>query len=244
METKPTHKCLNCEKPYKSLNTLNKHMLTCVANKINATKVKTPVQAKPQVQAKPTVQAKNPVQAKTHNPIKNKILKNSIQVNDAQSDEDSQSDEDENKSEDDKQKPGNNYDVSMTFLEGQRVKVEMKKQAKEGQEDGEQILKEILKPKISESYQDEIDKLSGLINMVTEFVIPSTEPDKDRMIDQLKNTMMVMMIQARNLIKEMKKMTYRNNYLKNNVMLAAFVLDRCRKDVPESEEEFEELFTS
>ena len=80
--------------------------------------------------------------------------------------------------------------------------------------------------------------------MVTEFVIPSTEPDKDRMIDQLKNTMMVMMIQARNLIKEMKKMTYRNNYLKNNVMLAAFVLDRCRKDVPESEEEFEELFTS
>jgi len=239
METKPTHKCLNCEKPYKSLNTLNKHMLTCVANKINATKVKTPVQAKP------TVQAKNPVQAKTHNPIKNKILKNSIQVNDAQSDEDSQSDEDENKSEeDDKQKPANNYDVSMTFLEGQRVKVEMKKQAKEGQEDGEQILKEILKPKISESYQDEIDKLSGLINMVTEFVIPSTEPDKDRMIDQLKNTMMVMMIQARNLIKEMKKMTYRNNYLKNNVMLAAFVLDRCRKDVPESEEEFEELFTS
>ena len=239
METKPTHKCLNCEKPYKSLNTLNKHMLTCVANKINATKVKTPVQAKP------TVQAKNPVQAKTHNPIKNKILKHSIQVNDAQSDEDSQSDEDENKSEeDDKQKPANNYDVSMTFLEGQRVKVEMKKQAKEGQEDGEQILKEILKPKISESYQDEIDKLSGLINMVTEFVIPSTEPDKDRMIDQLKNTMMVMMIQARNLIKEMKKMTYRNNYLKNNVMLAAFVLDRCRKDVPESEEEFEELFTS
>ena len=239
METKPTHKCLNCEKPYKSLNTLNKHMLTCVANKINATKVKTPVQAKP------TVQAKNPVQAKTHNPIKNKILKNSIQVNDAQSDEDSQSDEDENKSEeDDKQKPANNYDVSMTFLEGQRVKVEMKKQAKEGQEDGEQILKEILKPKISESYQDEIDKLSGLINMVTEFVIPSTEPDKDRMIDQLKNTMMVMMIQARNLIKEMKKMTYRNNYLKNNVMLAEFVLDRFRKDVPESEEEFEELFTS
>ena len=80
--------------------------------------------------------------------------------------------------------------------------------------------------------------------MVTEFVIPSSEPDKDRMIDQLKNTMMVMMIQARNLIKEMKKMTYRNDYLKNNVMLAAFVLDRCRKDVPETEEEFEELFTS
>ena len=199
-------------------------MLTCVANKTTTNQPKV---------------GKN----------KNKILKNSIQVTETSDDMDnsntsslshSQSDTDDSGDE----KTKNNYDVSMTFLEGQRVKVEMKKQANEGEDDGEQILKEILKPKISESYQDEIDKLSGLINMVTEFVIPSTEPDKDRMIDQLKNTMMVMMIQARNLIKEMKKMTYRNNYLKNNVMLAAFVLDRCRKDVPETEEEFEELFTS
>jgi len=225
METKPVHKCLNCQKPYKSLNALNKHMLLCIANKTKARQAKVAMN-------------------------KNKILKNSIQVAEtnesdtsSQSDSHSESDEDDN-DKDDKEKTGNNYDVSMTFLEGQRVKVEMKKQAKEGEPDGEQILKEILKPKISESYQDEIDKLSGLITMVTEFVIPSTEPDKDRMIDQLKNTMMVMLIQARNLIKEMKKMTYRNNYLKNNVMLAAFVLDRCRKDVPETEEEFEELFTS
>jgi hypothetical protein len=212
-------------------------MLTCVTTKTTASQSVPATQSKPVTKAKPS------------NPIKNKILKNSIQLtqtsgggNDTSSLSDSQSDEDEE--ENDKPNPGNNYDVSMTFLEGQRVKVEMKKQGKDGQEDGEQILKEILKPKISESYQDEIDKLSGLINMVTEFVIPSTEPDKDRMIEQLKNTMMVMLIQARNLIKEMKKMTYRNNYLKNNVMLAAFVLDRCRKDVPESEEEFEELFTS
>jgi hypothetical protein len=224
METKPTHNCLKCEKPYKSLNTLNKHMLTCVANKTKANQLKV---------------GKN----------KNKILKNSIQVMDTSggmnvTDTSSHSDPQNDEEDSEKENAENNYDVSMTFLEGQRVKVEMKKQAKEGEEDGEQILKEILKPKISESYQDEIDKLSGLINMVTEFVIPSTEPDKDRMIDQLKNTMMVMMIQARNLIKEMKKMTYRNNYLKNNVMLAAFVLDRCRKDVPETEEEFEELFTS
>jgi hypothetical protein len=224
METKPIHKCLKCDKSYKSLNTLNKHMLSCVANKTTT----------------------NQTKDRTN---KNKILKNNIQVTDTSdnmngtdtsSQSDPQSDEDDNSNE----KTKNNYDVSMTFLEGQRVKVEMKKQANEGEEDGEQILKEILKPKISESYQDEIDKLSGLINMVTEFVIPSKEPDKDKMIDQLKNTMMVCMIQARNLIKEMKKMTYRNNYLKNNVMLAAFVLDRCRKDVPETEEEFEELFTS
>lgn len=224
MEPKPIHKCLKCEKPYKSLNTLNKHMLKCVANNTTTNQPKVGMN-------------------------KNKILKNSIQVTETSDDMDnsntsslSDSQSDANDSGDETTK--NNYDVSMTFLEGQRVKVEMKKQANDGEEDGEQILKEILKPKISESYQDEIDKLSGLINMVTEFVIPSTESDKDKMIDQLKNTMMVMMIQARNLIKEMKKMTYRNNYLKNNVMLAAFVLDRCRKDVPETEEEFEELFTS
>lgn len=224
METKTAHKCLNCEKPYKSLTTLNKHMLKCIANKTTTNQEKVGTN-------------------------KNKILKNNIQVMDTSdemngTDTSSQSDPQSDEEDSGTEKTGNNYDVSMTFLEGQRVKVEMKKQAKDGQEDGEQILKEILKPKISESYQDEIDKLSGLINMVTEFVIPSEEPDKDRMIDQLKNTMMVMMIQARNLIKEMKKMTYRNNYLKNNVMLAAFVLDRCRKDVPETEEEFEELFTS
>lgn len=224
MEPKPIHKCLKCEKPYKSLNTLNKHMLSCVANNTTTNQPKVGMN-------------------------KNKILKNSIQVTETSDDMDnsntsslSDSQSDANDSGDETTK--NNYDVSMTFLEGQRVKVEMKKQANDGEEDGEKILKEILKPKISESYQDEIDKLSGLINMVTEFVIPSTESDKDKMIDQLKNTMMVMMIQARNLIKEMKKMTYRNNYLKNNVMLAAFVLDRCRKDVPETEEEFEELFTS
>ncbi len=95
METKPVHNCLNCAKSYKSLNTLNKHMLTCLGSKttVNQTKTKS-------------------------GSNKNKILKNSIQLtesndahSDAHSDVDSESDNDENS----KQKTGNNYDVSMTF---------------------------------------------------------------------------------------------------------------------------------
>ena len=138
--------------------------------------------------------------------------------------------------------PGNNYDISMSFLEGNRIQVEVKKQSVDGVEDGEQVLREILKPKISESYQDEIDKLEDLIKMVKVFAIPSDDNDKDRMIDQLKNTIAVMMIQAKNLINEMKQMSFRNNYYKNNIMLASYVLDKCRKDVPGSEEEFEQMF--
>jgi len=138
--------------------------------------------------------------------------------------------------------PGNNYDISMSFLEGNRIQVEVKKQAVDGEEDGEQVLKEILKPKISETYQDEIDKLEDLIKMVKVFAIPNNDNDKDKMIDQLKNTITVMMIQAKNLINEMKQMSFRNNYYKNNIMLASYVLDKCRKDVPGSEEEFEQMF--
>jgi len=62
----------------------------------------------------------------------------------------------------------NNYDVNMTFLEGNKVEVEVKKQPNEGDEkqDGEKVLKEILKPKISPSYQDEIDKLESLVKVI------------------------------------------------------------------------------
>ena len=209
------HTCLNCSKPYKSLTTLNKHMLKCVPKGIKAKEAMSG----------------------------NKIIKNNININNDSEDE-SDSGKDYDNVNNNETTLGNNYDVSMTFLEDQRIKVEVKKQPPDDQEDGDQILKEILKPKISETYQDEIDKLGGLINMVNEFVIPNEDSDKDRMIDQLKNTMTVMMIQAKNLIKEMKKMSYRNNYLKNNVMLAAFVLDRCRKDVPESDDDFDNMFSS
>jgi len=37
-------------------------------------------------------------------------------------------------------------------------------------------------------------------------------------------------------------MSRRNSYFKNNIILASFILDKCRKDVPETEEEYENMF--
>jgi len=51
------------------------------------------------------------------------------------------------------------------------------------------------------------------------------------------------MTQSQNLIKEMKQMSRRNSYFKNNIMLASFVLDKCRKEVPETDEDFENMFS-
>jgi hypothetical protein len=140
-------------------------------------------------------------------------------------------------------KKENNYDVNMTFLEGNKVAVEVKKQSDNEEEDGEQVLKEILKPKVSPSYQQEIDKLQDLIEMFKTLPIPEKQESKDLTINQLKNIIAILMTQSQNLIKEMKQMSRRNSYFKNNIMLASFVLDKCRKEVPETDEEFENMFS-
>jgi hypothetical protein len=137
----------------------------------------------------------------------------------------------------------NNYDVNMTFLEGNKVSVEVKKQPDNEEEDGEHVLKEILKPKVSPSYQQEIDKLQDLIEMFKTLPIPEKPDNKDLTINQLKNIITILMTQSQNLIKEMKQMSRRNSYFKNNIMLASFVLDKCRKEVPETDEEFEDMFS-
>ncbi len=138
----------------------------------------------------------------------------------------------------------NNYDVNMTFLEGNKVEVEVKKQPNEGEDkqDGEKVLKEILKPKISPSYQDEIDKLESLVKVIKSLPISDDPEKKDQTIGQLKNTLAIVMTQSKNLIKEMQNMSRRNSYFKNNIILASFILDKCRKDVPETEEEYENMF--
>ena len=140
-------------------------------------------------------------------------------------------------------KKENNYDVNMTFLEGNKVAVEVKKQSDNEEEDGEQVLKEILKPKVSPSYQQEIDKLQDLIEMFKTLPIPEKPESKDLTINQLKNIIAILMTQSQNLIKEMKQMSRRNSYFKNNIMLASFVLDKCRKEVPETDEDFENMFS-
>jgi len=140
-------------------------------------------------------------------------------------------------------KKENNYDVNMTFLEGNKIAVEVKKQSDNEEDDGEQVLKEILKPKVSPSYQQEIDKLQNLIEMFKTLPIPEKQESKDLTINQLKNIIAILMTQSQNLIKEMKQMSRRNSYFKNNIMLASFVLDKCRKEVPETDEEFENMFS-
>jgi hypothetical protein len=142
----------------------------------------------------------------------------------------------------------NNYDVNMTFLEGNKVQVEVKKQGEDGkeeagsgedEEDGEKVLKDLIKPKVSESYQEEIDKLDDLITMFKDFPVST---NKDATINQLKNIITILMSQSQNLIKEMQTMSKRNSYYKNNIMLAAFVLDKCRKEIPDNDEEFDNMF--
>jgi hypothetical protein len=136
----------------------------------------------------------------------------------------------------------NNYDVNMTFEENDKVEIEIKKKLIEDAEGGEEVLKGIVKPKISNSYQEEIDKLEKMVKMIQKFPVSSDPAKKDQTIAQLKNTINVLLIQSKNLIKEMQTMSRRNSYFKNNIILAAFILDKCRKDVPETEQEFQNMF--
>lgn len=145
----------------------------------------------------------------------------------------------------------NTYDVSMTFGEGNKVHVDIKKQPNDTTKDdsddesdsGEKVLKDILRPKVSHTYQDEIDKLENLVKMFKTLPISDDPARKDHTIEQLKQTVTILMTQSRNIIKEMKQMSRRNSYYRNNIMLAAFILDNCRKDVPETDEEFENMFS-
>jgi predicted nucleic acid-binding Zn-ribbon protein len=144
----------------------------------------------------------------------------------------------------------NTYDINMKFVDGNKVKVEVHKQGEDGgnnedeeeEEDGKEVLNDLLRPKVSPSYQEEINKLTNLIDIFKKMPI-STDPDKkDSTIEQLKVTITVLMTQSQNLIKEMKLMSRKNSYYKNNIMLATFILDNCRKDPPETDEEFENIF--
>jgi len=142
----------------------------------------------------------------------------------------------------------NTYDVNMTFLENNKVKVEMKKQGESDDDEsddetsGENVLKDMLRPKISSSYQDEIDKLENLVKLFKNLPISDDPDKKDRTIDQLKQTVSILLDQSQKLIKEMQTMSKRNSYYRNNITLASFILDKCRKDAPETDEDFEEMF--
>ena len=160
-----------------------------------------------------------------------------------------------------------NYDVNMTMNNNNKVKVEVKSQSHnsikteendtdssddtdvknkeydkfEG-DDGTEVLKNFLKPKVSPSYQQEIDKLEQLVSMIRRIPISDDIEKRAHVIGQLKDTLTIVLNQSKELINEMKKMSRRNSYLKNNISLAAFLLDKCKQDVPETDEEFDEMY--
>ena len=137
--------------------------------------------------------------------------------------------ENENENETETENKDKTYDINMRFTEDKQVQIQVEN--KDLLNDN--VVDDILNPKISSSYREEIDKLNDLLNYVKNIPIPNNDEDKDITIKSLKDTITALMEQSKCLIEEMEKMCQKNSYLKNNVMLAAFVLDKCRKEIPE-----------
>jgi len=233
-DNKIIHKCSKCSKTYKGVASLQKHQDKCqvessavpppVTNATNATNATNKINIKPMVVNAPKQSDAVPM---INPPHPSHMVKE------------------------------NNYDINMTFGKDNKVQVEVKKQptmkydvtsdsgseTESDDETGEKVLKDILRPKVSPTYQAEIDKLENLIGMFKTLPISSDPARKDYTIEQLKATVTILMTQSQSLIKEMKQMSRRNSYYKNNIMLAAFILDRCRMEVPETDEEFENMFS-
>ena len=224
-DNKVIYKCSNCEKIYKGKVPFEKHESSCKSKTtIKPTTVPRPVNSNTSINAK-----MSPMPTMTMNSMP-QVPPTPQKMNE------------------------NNYDINMTFGEGNKVHVDMKKQpaAKQqasadeetdsDEESGEKVLKDLLRPKVSETYQIEIDKLENLIKMFKHLPISEDPAKKDHAIEQLKATITILMTQAQSLIKEMKQKSRRNSYYKNNIMLATFILDKCRMDAPETEEDFENMF--
>ena len=240
-DNKVIHPCSKCSKIYKNNASLQKHMEKCTVETVTATTAPA---------SKPTASASLPKQTTASKPMTTSMPSTATAATQLPK----QSTPIAVTGSNSQKVNENTYDVNMTFVEGNKVQVDIKKQSQpqsvevssdsdSDEESGEKVLKDILRPKVSNTYQDEIDKLENLINMFKTLPISDDPNKKDHTIEQLKKTVAILMTQSRNLIKEMKQMSRRNSYYRNNIMLAAFILDNCRKDVPETDEEFENMFS-
>ena len=245
------HKCSTCPKTYKSMVLLKKHMDACASKN-----------AVPVTSSSSTSSSSNENKGKNKN---KKKAEEGLNVKDSVTGTGFGSGTGTGNSD-----TVNNYDINMTFGKGNAVQVDVKKQTEQTSRDthisdvdnsdsdsdndsnsnsnsnsnDDNELKDMLRPKISHSYQDEIDKLENLIDLFKNLYVSDDPSKKDLTISQLKSTIGVLMTQSQNLIKEMKVMAHRNSYYKNNIMLASYLLDRSRQEVPDDEEEFEAMFTS
>jgi hypothetical protein len=229
------HKCSNCPKIYKNLASLKKHMDLCVPNVAVAA-------AGSGEASMPQNNNTSSVTNGTNGTNGTNDIISQMKAAIASASSSGQTSHSVN---------NKNYDINLKFGEGQKVQVDVKKHEdvhlsdadddEDTNQDGNE-LKELLRPKVSPSYQEEIDKLENLIDIFKNMPISNDPEKKDKTITQLKNTLAVVMTQAQSLIKEMKMMAHRNSYYKNNIMLSAYLLDRCRHEVPDDEEDFENMF--
>jgi uncharacterized C2H2 Zn-finger protein len=161
------------------------------------------------------------------------------------------------KSDDNKSEPiENTYDVNVTFTGDNKIAMDVHKHEDNsgsdfGSEagdsdqdvDGKEALKDMLRPKVSPTYQDEINKLEKLIDVFKNIPISDNPEKSAHMVEQLKTTLTILMAQSRRLINEMKLMARRNSFYKNNILMATFILDKCRREQPpETDEEFDAMF--
>lgn len=253
------HKCSTCPKTYKNVASLKKHMDACGTKAVGAVNATTQPTNTSSNGLNDIISQMKAVIASTQSCTTDATLPSSQASHASSASPASQSSQSS-------QKINNkNYDINMTIGKGNKIQIDVKKQHEtknddvrvsddsgdDSSDDNDEDsntnidgseLKEILRPKVSPTYQDEIDKLENLIDLFKHMHVSNDPAKKDITITQLKNTLAVLMTQSQSLIKEMKVMAHRNCYYKNNIMLSAYLLDRCRHEVPDDEEEFEIMF--
>ena len=153
-DNKVIHPCSKCSKIYKNIASLQKHMEKCTVETVTATPVPAPASLPKQTTASKPTTASLPKQAASSATTPLPKQSTPIAVTGSNSQKVNE----------------NTYDVNMTFVEGNKVQVDIKKQPQplqvqvssdsdSDEESGEKVLKDILRPKVSNTYQDEIDKL-------------------------------------------------------------------------------------
>tara|TARA_B110000967_G_scaffold136443_1_gene139265 strand:+ start:1650 stop:2312 length:663 start_codon:yes stop_codon:yes gene_type:complete len=94
----------------------------------------------------------------------------------------------------------------------------------------DETLDEMLRPRVSETYQREITNLKNLIKHIGDLNIPSGDEERVTTIIMLKTTSDMLLKQSLKLMEEMEQIAKKNSFLKNNMMMASFLLEKCRTD--------------
>ena len=227
--SKMIHACTNCNKTYKNRGTFEKHIQKC---------------------------SPSPMMNNTDIPMN---------CEDINSDSDSDSDSDDNIT-NGKGNVEKSYNINMYFNK-KDVDVEVtdvdtnevveksthalkkpldkpKPSIEEKNEDtiDDETLDEMLRPRVSESYQREINNLKSLIKHMGELNIPIDENDQVTTIAMLRSTNEMLLKQSLKLMEEMEQIAMKNSFLKNNAMMAAFFLEKCKTNEQffETVKEYEE----